>query len=487
MFKITPSYWCTWSTQNRDAERLNEEVKKNNPAAFLGDQGAQLARATMNEESIFRQGGWADYFPEIRGDLFFMLDDGWDVAYGIHPDKNRKLFGSLILDEERFPSFKGDNKTRLKQLSAALVARGWRGLGIWVAAQMCGDDGSKPFNAEENEAYWRTRLEESKFAEIKYWKVDWGARDYCVEFREMLTRLAHEIYPELIVEHAVCQGPLNGLENTDPKLHCRYMGDTVQVRLTDELLRFSDAFRSYDVIDVMSEATTLDRLSYILKRAKGIVNAEDEPYIAASLGCANGIMRSPASKERRYAGDRLQESVAAVRWQREVPAFAGGEIRESEELLPDTMLIKKTWFAPAVGKKITQNAPAVLARNAAFPRVIGERKPYVTCCAFNKDVYAVATHKRDVDGEINDLCEVICDDVGAPVKIGVFGEFKSLEFVPSRKVESAVIRSLFDDRTEILEIGKGDRIRLSGQKIASYASKTDESRPAFVIDVAYRD
>ena len=58
----------------------------------------------------------------------------------------------------------------------------------------------------------------------------------------------------------------------------------------------------------MSEATTLDRLSYILKSAKGIVNAEDEPYIAASLGCANGIMRSPASKDHVYAGDRLQES-----------------------------------------------------------------------------------------------------------------------------------------------------------------------------------
>ena len=50
MFKITPSYWCTWSTQNRDAERLNEEVKKNNPAAFLGGRGAQLARATMNAD-----------------------------------------------------------------------------------------------------------------------------------------------------------------------------------------------------------------------------------------------------------------------------------------------------------------------------------------------------------------------------------------------------------------------------------------------------
>lgn len=86
--------------------------------------------------------------------------------------------------------------------------------------------------------------------------------------------------------------------------------DSARERIT---LQISEAFRSYDVIDVMSEATTLDRLSYILKSAKGIVNAEDEPYIAASLGCANGIMRSPASKEHVYAGDRLQESVAAVR------------------------------------------------------------------------------------------------------------------------------------------------------------------------------
>lgn len=86
--------------------------------------------------------------------------------------------------------------------------------------------------------------------------------------------------------------------------------DSARERIT---LQISEAFRSYDVIDVMSEATTLDRLSYILKSAKGIVNAEDEPYIAASLGCANGIMRSPASKEHVYADDRLQESVAAVR------------------------------------------------------------------------------------------------------------------------------------------------------------------------------
>lgn len=123
----------------------------------------------------------------------------------------------------------------------------------------------------------------------------------------------------------------------------------------------------------MSEATTLDRLSYILKSAKGIVNAEDEPYIAASLGCANGIMRSPASKEHVYAGDRLQESVAAVRWQREVPAFAGGVIRESEELLPDTMLIKNVVCAYRRKESYAERARGACEKRGVFARDRGSQ------------------------------------------------------------------------------------------------------------------
>lgn len=487
IYDKTPSYWCTWCTQNRAGEAENAEVKKNYPAVFLGDQGAQFARATMNEDSIFRKGGWADYFPEIRGDLIFLLDDGWDVAYGIHPDKNRKMFGSLILDEQRFPSFKGDNKTRLKKLSDAIVARGWRGLGIWVAAQMCGDDGSTPFDVEKNERYWTERVEESKFAGIKYWKVDWGARDYCAEFREMLTRLAKEIYPDLIVEHAVCQGPINGFGSNNKNLAGRYLGDEVQIRLTDVLLPFSDVFRSYDVIEYTSEVTTLDRLSYILKHAKGLVNAEDEPYIAASLGCANGVMRSPAGKGIKPDCDRLDETVASVRFQREAPAFGGGTISEPDELLADTRTIPDTWFAPALGKKITQYAPAVIARNTSVPQVIGERKPFVTCCGFDGKAYAVATHKRNVDDGPSEDCSVICDNIGAPEKIGVFGRYKRLELVPHRKIESAVIRSLFDDRTEQLEITDDSRICLSAQTINNFASEKDNSLPAFVIDVRYKN
>lgn len=233
--------------------------------------------------------------------------------------------------------------------------------------------------------------------------------------------------------------------------------------------------------------TTLDRLSYILKHAKGLVNAEDEPYIAASLGCANGVMRSPAGKGIKPDCDRLDETVASVRFQREAPAFVEGVINESDELLADTCTITDTWFAPALGKKITQYAPAVIARNTSVPHVLGERKPFVTCCGFDGKVYAVATHKRNVDDGPSEVCAVICDNIGAPEKIGVFGRYKSLGLVPSRKIESAVIRSLFDDRTEKIEIADNSRISLSEQTIDSFASKRDNSLPAFVIDVRYKD
>lgn len=487
IFDKTPSYWCTWSTQNFTAKNLKKDLKEKDATAFLGDQGAKLARATMNEDSIFRAGGWADFFPEIRGDLFFMLDDGWDVPYDVHPDKNRDKFGSLILDEKRFPSFKGDYKNRLKQLTDAIKKRGWRGLGIWVAAQMCGDDGKESFDIAKNEPYWRERIEASKFAGVSYWKVDWGARDYCVEFREMITRLAAEIYPELIVEHAVCQIPLNGFGAENKNLEGRFIGNETTAHFTDRILKISPVFRSYDIIGIVSEVTTLDRLSYILKRATGLVNAEDEPYIAASLGCAIGLMRSPAGIGHDLFCDRLDEATAAVKWQRKAPAFVGGKINDSTELLSDTATFTDTWFAPVLGKQFTQYAPAVIARNTAVPQVYGYYKPFITCCAFETNRYAVAAHERNADGLKRSECVVICDNVGAPEEIGVFGNFKRLEFVTSCEIESAIARSLLYDRAEKIEITDGNRIRLNGETISGFASQKDCSRPALVIEVKYKN
>lgn len=114
IYDKTPSYWCTWSTQNRVAEDKKGRENNFDSAAFLGDQGAQLARAEMNEDNIFRSGGWADFYPEIRGDLFFMLDDGWDVPYGVHPDKNRPRSARLYLTSRDFRRLKATTKLVLK-------------------------------------------------------------------------------------------------------------------------------------------------------------------------------------------------------------------------------------------------------------------------------------------------------------------------------------------------------------------------------------
>ena len=81
----TPNYWCTWHTQNFSG--ITEPLESMSPALFEGDQGAKSARSRLNQEALFGECGWADFFPEIRRDLYLMLDDGWDVPYGVHPDE----------------------------------------------------------------------------------------------------------------------------------------------------------------------------------------------------------------------------------------------------------------------------------------------------------------------------------------------------------------------------------------------------------------
>ena len=79
----TPNYWCTWATQARTlaAYRASGEIK------FPGDQGLVGARDNLGEQVLFRErGGWArTLYPESRSELNFLLDDGWDVGYGLTP------------------------------------------------------------------------------------------------------------------------------------------------------------------------------------------------------------------------------------------------------------------------------------------------------------------------------------------------------------------------------------------------------------------
>jgi len=49
------------------------------------------------------------------------------------------------------------------------------------------------------------------------------------------------------------------------------------------------------------------------------------------------------------------------------------------------------------------------------------------------------------------------------------------------------LRSLFDERTEKIEITDETLISVPSQTIDRFASKKDDSLPAFVVDVRYKD
>ncbi|CDE85403.1 putative uncharacterized protein [Coraliomargarita sp. CAG:312] len=210
----TPDVWCTWRAQTRMAEAAKIAQTK---AKFAGDQGgaAYGARDNMNEHVMFGEngkGGFADHYPEIRSDMFLLFDDGWDVPFKSSNADDIARFGSLILNEDRFPSFGGQPRERLKKLNDAAIERGWRGAGLWIAAQRTGEKwNSDKIPAQQQYEYWKERVLWCKYAGIKYWKVDWGAHLDDIQFRKMLTDIGRKYYPDLIIEHSMPSSPLNGL------------------------------------------------------------------------------------------------------------------------------------------------------------------------------------------------------------------------------------------------------------------------------------
>src|SRR5512139_3217122 len=100
----TPSYWCTWGLQNYS---LSEGRLSSEAAAW--DRPAR----NLNETLLFEQPGWLVNFLEpVRGDLFVLLDAGWDLPTGADADRERWRFGLLEPDAEKFPSLSGSPAER---------------------------------------------------------------------------------------------------------------------------------------------------------------------------------------------------------------------------------------------------------------------------------------------------------------------------------------------------------------------------------------
>ncbi len=438
----TPNYWCSWATQNFTLNQADPVGKSN----FVGDQGARNARANLNESILFGPDGWIHDFPGIHGDLYFLFDDGWDVPYGVNPDKDLPRFGSVIPDAGRFPSCVGSPAQKLRTLNKMVAEAGWRGAGLWIAAQACGDVAGGPLMAEkEFRKYWHDRLLWSNEAGINFWKVDWGVRSGDLAFRRMLTEMGQEINPDFIVEHSIGSEPLNAFLRTPheqgPLGGGRFVdfGD-VPYKVT-RLLQFSRMTRFYDLLAPLTMATALDRLAFFLTcPGSGLINVEDEVYLGAATGCSFGVMRSPRWQQIidhvSNCHRRIQEVYRAARWQRIAPAFAVGDegINRSREVLTDQWYFpaESTWFADVFDRTVTQSAPAVLARGINLPRVaaVESELPFVVASRHPNGAVAVGCLPRLSPSHrfSTPLAKIALDVDCTDRNIGIFGRFAEISF-----------------------------------------------------------
>lgn len=404
-----PDYFCTWNLQGYVASYKSTE----------------LTRAAMTEDYLLGDGlyqNWVDCYPAIRKDLYFVMDDSWDIPKDVNDSPNLYL-GCVELSSDRFPSFRGDAVERLKQLSEQIKSKGWKGVGGWICAQKAETHAAIP-----EEEYWKQRIKAANAAGFDYWKVDWGKEDRNGEWRRKLTAIGKRYAPHLYIEHA----------------------------LRNEFIEFSDVFRTYDVENITAQPITIRRICDLLpyktvEGAKGIINCEDEPYIAVGLGCAIGVMRHP------FAGTlpdgtqdfvfppvgrdikrRLDEVVRGVRWHRIAEPFAVGygTFAIDSVKLTDHWILQEneTWNkGRTVGADVTADAPARVARNMKLPEVSGAPLsvcPFVLASRYPNGAVAVSTIGRNVGREY--VTEKVAVSISVDrwdIPIGLFGYFKEVTMV----------------------------------------------------------
>ncbi len=356
------------------------------------------------------------------------------------------------MDTNDFPQYAGlEPKDRIKKLNEEIKALGWRGLGLWVR-------GTPTKEAARKFVIW------SKYAGIKYWKIDGGDTQNFWSYK-----LKNELYPELVLEYVTGSGgPLNS--NWDkPDLHhypSVYYLDVKQIKDANagpgiasqalENIKNSDVFRTYDAVPLLVSTVTLQRIHDILFQTAGnpeytaLLNIQDDCNIAAALGCVVAVMRHPMETPRIYegrdfhfqiAGDRhvdkrLNEMDRLVRWQRIAPPMSAGygTYYASENFLKDQFKFRigDTWKEDTWGKLVTQGAPAIMARNIPLPKIhcTGE-PPYVMASKFPNGAVCIATESR-VKPEKNwyhPKADILVKVGSQCHPIGIFGYYSSLSLL----------------------------------------------------------
>ena len=390
----SPDYFCTWNIQGYYSSYATGAAQKD----------------AVQESQLFgrgQYGNWLAQYPKIRGDLYFLMDEGWDL-----PDEQIRVLPN------RFPSYAtGTQPENFQKLSDAVKKSGWRGLGLWMRSDAKTDD------------FWTERLRWMQSSGIAYWKVDYGDNSRDETWRHHLSDLGRGLAPSLTIETA----------------------------LVPHSIAWADAYRTYDVDALLSIPQTLSRVAGQLQfkaepPAKGLINCEDELYLGAALGCAYGVMRHsfvgnlpsgrqdfvfpPLTRDLKLCAD---EVVRSVRWHRIAPAFAvgAGAAAISSDQLTDNWQFQEneSWHIGA-GQNVSETAPATVARGLALPQVTlaaGTVKPFVVASRNPNGAVAIATLGRTlcptptdrqwITGEVVDVALQVGHNSGS---IGIFGRYHSL-------------------------------------------------------------
>ena len=476
-----PNYWCTWAVQNY---MYGHHLREFKPELLEGDSGSRLAHDAMNETVLLGSDGWAKmFFPQVRKDLYLMLDDGWEAGGT----------STFELDTLKFPSFTGSRERRLAELNKAIQGESWRGAALWCR--------NTPGGAQDE------HLEMiSEEAGVRYWKIDIGDPEF------HLVDLRRSNHARLQFEHVHGESPLNGDWRKEGRFGQQPWGSRRQ-----QILANTDVYRTYDVTSILSLSTTLDRLAEMLKGAHGhtdvraLLNVEDEVYVAAALGCTMGILRHPLVGRRpgtdldlffngpRQTKRRMDEVVRALRWQRIAPPFPAGEgsFEASSEILTDSWSFERgqTWENGLIGHTARQGAPSVITRNLSLPRVTSPaEKPFVFASRFPNGAVAIGIQERTRPGRQWYLpaAGIELEVADAPGPFGIFGSCKTLTLIFDKPLSGKRIlvqdlagNDAFDVTGDVKM--NGPRLQLTEANLNSFglrsASNGDLSSPGLVLSL----
>jgi hypothetical protein len=462
-----PNYFCTWEVQNYV---FGQGTATLDPALLEGGNGASRAKEAFTEDQVFGPRGWAKtFYPKVRGDLYFLMDDGYYAGGS----------SSMELDVKKFPSFAGSPQERLKRLSEAIRKEGWRALALWTRSTPSSAERIKPL------------LEWSKEAGVTYWKIDGGDGDLSV------ARLKQTEYPALTLEHVSGEGPFNGDWKKDGRFGTQnWNSDRIRI------LRNTEVFRAYDVSPLLSAPTTLDRVAQLLSGAQGhpgataLINCEDEVYVAAAMGCTMGVMRFPLVGLRpdrdpdvffagpRQCKRRMDEVVRALRWQRIAAPYGAGQgyVKLDDKILTDDWVFRRgeTWESAVLGKDVRQGAPARVSRNLPLPIVSADGDPpFVIAARFPADgrgrsAVAVCTLQRTLKDRAWFMppADVSLDAAGATGPFGIFGHYRSLTIHLGKKLDR--VRVLAQDLAGASSVDVTNQVRISGETLTIPGSLIDK-------------